>query len=97
MATLVLAPRDSLYEKVVNNIAEIKAQGGVVVAVGTEEDEDLASLVDHMISIPKVPDHLYQLMESIPLQFLRITWLSLMSVSRISRAIWQSPSPSNST
>ena len=39
-----------------------------MVAVGTEGDEDLAALVDHMISIPKVPDHLYPLMESVPLQ-----------------------------
>ena len=70
MATLALAPRDRLYEKMVNNIKEVKARDGVVLAVLTEGDQDLASQVDEVIYIPEAPEHLTPLLATIPLQLL---------------------------
>ena len=70
MATVAIAPQDALYDKVLNNIKEVKARNGTVLAIITEGDEDLALEVDHTISIPKAPDHLIPLLATIPLQLL---------------------------
>ena len=70
MATVALAPQDDMYEKSVNNINEVKARDGVVLAVATEGDQELASLVDHVMYIPKAPDHLVPLLATVPLQLL---------------------------
>ena len=70
MATLALAPQDSMYDKVVNNIKEVKARDGVVLAVLTEGDRELASEVDHTLYIPKAPENLIPLLATVPLQLL---------------------------
>jgi glucosamine--fructose-6-phosphate aminotransferase (isomerizing) len=70
MATLALAPRDALYDKVVNNIKEVKARDGVVLAVGTQGDEELAGMVDEVLPIPAAPEHLIPLLATVPLQLL---------------------------
>lgn len=70
MATLALAPRDFLYDKMVGNIKEVRARRGVVLAVLTEGDEELAAEVDEALYLPEVPDHIYPLLETIPLQLL---------------------------
>ena len=70
MATLALAPQDSLYDKMVGNIKEVKARRGMVLAVLTEGDVELASEVDEALFLPEVPEHIYPLLETIPLQLL---------------------------
>ena len=70
MATLALAPRDSMYDKVVNNIKEVKARDGVVLAVVTEGDTELPSQVDHTLYIPQAPENLIPLLATVPLQLL---------------------------
>ncbi len=70
MATLALAPRDSLYQKMVGNIREVKARDGLVVAVATVGDAELAAEVDEVIYIPEVPEPLVPLVSAIPLQLL---------------------------
>ena len=70
MATLALAPRDRMYDKVVNNIKEVKARDGVVLAVLTQGDAELASQVDHALYIPEAPENLIPLLATVPLQLL---------------------------
>jgi len=70
MATLALAPRSDLYDKILNNIKQIKARDGVVVAVGTEGDLDLASQVDRVLYIPQVHEVLIPFVTVVPLQLL---------------------------
>ena len=70
MATLALAPKDRLYDKVVNNVREVKARDGVVLAVLTEGDTELSSEVDHALYIPEAPEHLTPIIASVPLQLL---------------------------
>ena len=70
MATLAVAPKDGLYDKVFNNIKEVKARNGTVLALITDGDEDLASEVDDTISIPHAPDELIPLLATVPLQLL---------------------------
>ena len=70
MAILALAPRDRMYEKVVNNIKEVKARDGVVLALVTEGDQDLPSQVDHVLYIPEAPEYLIPVLTTVPLQLL---------------------------
>ena len=68
MPTMAIATRDSLHDKMVNNIQEIKARGGGVLAVITQGDANLAGLVDATLPIPHVPDYLNPILAAIPLQ-----------------------------
>ncbi len=70
MATLALAPRDNLYDKMAANIREIKAREGVVLGVLTEGDTNLAAEVDEALYLPAAPEHITPLLAAIPLQLL---------------------------
>ena len=70
MATLALAPRDRLYDKMVGNIREVKAREGIVLAVLTEGDTELPDQVDEVLYLPAAPEHLAPLLATIPLQLL---------------------------
>jgi len=70
MATLALAPKSHLYDKMVGNILEVKARDGMVVAILTEGDVDLGSRVDVASYIPLVPESLLPMVLTIPLQLL---------------------------
>jgi glucosamine--fructose-6-phosphate aminotransferase (isomerizing) len=58
------------YEKVLNNIKEVKSRDGIIVSVGNEDDRDLAESSDHVISLPPTNEYLLPILEVIPLQLL---------------------------
>jgi glucosamine--fructose-6-phosphate aminotransferase (isomerizing) len=66
--TMALVPRDSTYEKMINNIQEIKARDGKVIAVATEGDEEIGHHADHIIQVPRTTDILQPLLNTVPLQ-----------------------------
>ncbi|WP_421827572.1 glutamine--fructose-6-phosphate transaminase (isomerizing) [Larkinella sp.] len=70
MPVVVIATKDSSYEKVVSNIQEVKARKGRVIAVVTEGDTQIREMVDFVIEIPNVHDILMPLVSVIPLQLL---------------------------
>ncbi len=70
MCTVALAPRNGLRDKTLSNIKEVKARGGVVVAVLTEGDLDGASEVDYPLFIPEASELLLPLVATVPLQLL---------------------------
>jgi glucosamine--fructose-6-phosphate aminotransferase (isomerizing) len=70
IATLALAPRDKLYNKMISNIKEVKARDGVVIAVLTSGDKAPVSHVDDVIYIPEAPECLIPMLATIPLQLL---------------------------
>ncbi len=70
MAIVALAPQDWLYDKVANNVKEVKARDGQVLAVLTEDDAQLAADVDHVLYIPEAPEHIIPLLTTVPLQML---------------------------
>lgn len=70
LLTVALCPKDFYYEKTLNNLIEIKARKGKLLAIGTEKDTQLQKLSDFFIPLPKVEDSLYPLIEMIPLQLL---------------------------
>ncbi|MGI8891817.1 MAG: glutamine--fructose-6-phosphate transaminase (isomerizing) [Bacteroidia bacterium] len=70
MPVVVIANKNSSYEKVVSNIQEGKARKGRILAIVTEGDEVVKSLADYVISIPETEDCLVPLVSVVPLQLL---------------------------
>jgi glucosamine--fructose-6-phosphate aminotransferase (isomerizing) len=58
------------YEKTLSNIQEVTARSGRVIAVATEGDTTIGSLVEHVIPVPPAPELLSPLIEIVPLQLL---------------------------
>jgi len=77
LPVVVLATRDDAdpasklrYEKTLSNIQEVTARSGRVIAVATEGDTTLASLVEQVIHVPPALELLSPLLEIVPLQLL---------------------------
>lgn len=68
--SLFVCPKDSVYEKTISNIEEIKARNGKILAIGAEGDDNLKDLVDDIIQVPKTVEPLQSLLTIIPLQLL---------------------------
>jgi glutamine---fructose-6-phosphate transaminase (isomerizing) len=58
------------YEKTMSNVKEVKARGGIVIAVATEGDEEIKESVDHVFYVPHAPELLLPILEVVPLQLL---------------------------
>ena len=70
MPVVFLAPKDSVYPKVVLNIEEVKTRGGRVIALVTNGDMELVEKVDHLIRVPKTHPLLQPILNAVPLQLL---------------------------
>jgi len=70
MPVVFLANRGLQYEKIMSNIAEVRARQGVVIAVATEGDHEIESHADHVIYVPDVEEPLQPLLNAVPLQLL---------------------------
>jgi glutamine---fructose-6-phosphate transaminase (isomerizing) len=77
LPVVVLATRDEhdpasrlRYEKTMSNIQEVTARSGRVIAVATEGDTTISSLVEHVIHVPPALELLSPLIEIVPLQLL---------------------------
>ncbi len=70
MPVVFIATKDSSYEKIVSNIQEVKARKGRVIAIVTEGDTLIPSMVDFTIEVPRTNDLLLPLLTSIPLQLI---------------------------
>jgi glucosamine--fructose-6-phosphate aminotransferase (isomerizing) len=68
--TVILAPRSRVYDKIVSNLEEIKARDGIVIAIGTEGDDELKRHAQHVVYLPDVPELLSPLLQVLPLQLL---------------------------
>ncbi|MFM2189781.1 MAG: hypothetical protein RL491_167, partial [Bacteroidota bacterium] len=70
MPVVVIATKNSSYEKVVSNIQEVKARKGIIIAIVTEGDEDVRKIADHVLEIPETDELLIPLVSVVPLQLL---------------------------
>ncbi len=66
--TMAIAPKDSMYEKMISNIHEIKARKGPVIAIATEGDTEIAKLADDVIYLPQTIEMLSPILNVVPLQ-----------------------------
>jgi len=70
MPVVVLSTQDGTYEKIKGNVQEVKARSGQVLAIVSEDDEDICEMADHCLHVPKTLDLLSPLLNVIPLQLL---------------------------
>ena len=70
MPVLCIALKDSLYDKMISQIEQAKARGGIVIAIATEGDTFIASKADHVLYVPECPTLLSPVVAVIPLQLL---------------------------
>ena len=70
MPVVALAPHDSVYEKMISNIEEVKARSGLVIAVTNRHDADLTAKCDAVIEVPQTHELLSPLLMVLPLQLL---------------------------
>lgn len=68
--SVFVAPRDSVYEKNISGMQEIKARGGKIIAIATEGDKAIKKLAEDVIYIPKTLEMLTPLLSVVPLQLL---------------------------
>jgi len=70
MPVIVLATKNSQYEKTVSNIQEVKARKGKIFAIVTKGDTVVKEIADYYIQVPDCPEELSPLISSIPLQLI---------------------------
>ncbi|MCG8702182.1 MAG: SIS domain-containing protein, partial [Bacteroidales bacterium] len=68
MPVVVVATKDSSYEKIVSNIQEVKARSGIVIAVVTEGDTVIRDMADHVFEIPEIDIAFVAILSVVPLQ-----------------------------
>lgn len=70
MPVLAIVTKDALYDKMVSQVEQAKARGGVVIALATEGDEAIREKADYVIYVPEAPPLLAPIINVIPLQLL---------------------------
>jgi glucosamine--fructose-6-phosphate aminotransferase (isomerizing) len=70
MPVIVIATKNSSYEKVISNIQEVKARKGIVIAIVTQGDKEVKKMADYVIEIPDASEAFLPLLATIPLQLL---------------------------
>ncbi len=70
MPVVFIAMHDSVYEKVLSNIEEVKARKGRIIAIVNEDDDHIEKIVDDVIKVPRTIDMLQPILSVIPLQLL---------------------------
>lgn len=70
MPVVAIATTDSIYEKTISNIQEIKARKGRIIALVTRGNHEVARFADSVIELPETDERLTPLIAAIPLQLL---------------------------
>lgn len=70
MPVVVIAAKDKSYEKIVNNIQEVKARRGIVIAVVNKGDNVISQMADHVLEVPEFETAIGAMITVIPLQLL---------------------------
>lgn len=70
MPVVVIAIRDSAYEKILSNIQEIRARRGRIIAIASEGDTEIHKYADHVIEMPQTHPLLSPILSVLPLQLL---------------------------
>ena len=70
MPVVFITPHDSVFDKVVSNVQEVKARGARVIAITTGEEPALEGKIDYEIRIPPTIEMLIPVLAVVPLQLL---------------------------
>lgn len=66
--TFGIAPSDSVYDKMISNLEEIKARGGPILVLATEGNKEIKKITKDIIYIPKTLEMLTPILSVVPLQ-----------------------------
>ena len=67
-ASVLLVPHDSVYEKNISNLQELRARGGPVIAIATVGDDQIGKLTTDVLWVPKTLEMLSPILAVVPLQ-----------------------------
>ena len=70
MPVVFVVPKDSIYEKVISNIQEVRARKGRIIAIANEDDHEITSMADYVIRVPRTYGFFGPILNVIPLQLL---------------------------
>lgn len=70
LPVVCIALKDHLYEKMISQVEQAKARGGIVIAIATEGDDFIKDKADYVIYLPETPYLLSPIISVIPLQLL---------------------------
>ncbi len=70
MPVVAIAPRDRVYDKMISQIEQVKARGGIVIAVADEDDDSIRTKADYILPIPHAAELLTPVLAVVPLQLL---------------------------
>lgn len=70
MPVIAIAPKDVLYDKIISNLQEVVARKGRLFTIITERDEQIESMSEEFLLIPKTVSELQPILTVIPLQLL---------------------------
>ena len=70
MPVVAIAVKDKVYDKMLSQIEQAKARGGLVVAVATDGDDLIGGKADRVLYVPECPPLLAPVVNVIPLQLL---------------------------
>jgi len=70
LPVVVLATQSPFYEKTVSNIQEVRARGGRVIAVASEDDTEVQKFAQDVIYVPRTHPLLAPVVSVVPLQLL---------------------------
>lgn len=70
MPVVFIAPKDAIYDKVVSNIQEVKARKGRIIAIANEDDQDIESMAEFVIRVPRTYGFFGPILNVVPLQLL---------------------------
>jgi len=70
LPVVTLISQGVTYTKLLNNIEEVKARGGKVIAVTTVLNQDIENLADDVIKVPETTELLSPILLTVPLQLL---------------------------
>ena len=68
LPSVFICPQDSVYDKNLSNMEEIKARQGKIIAIATSGDTEIAKIADEVIYIPKTLEMLTPMLAVVPLQ-----------------------------
>jgi glutamine---fructose-6-phosphate transaminase (isomerizing) len=70
LPVVVLCPKSPYYEKVVSNLAEVRARGGKILAIATKGDTEIGGHADDVVLVPDTAIELQPILTVLPLQML---------------------------
>ncbi|MDE3138550.1 MAG: glutamine--fructose-6-phosphate transaminase (isomerizing), partial [Acidobacteriota bacterium] len=60
----------NMHEKILSNVAEVKARGATVIAVAADDDEQIGAVADFVLRVPRTDPMFTPMIDIVPLQLL---------------------------